>query len=194
MSVKSDRPIRPGGCSWRKMTSRLGPLRALHRAMRRSMVRRTPAAISGCRRQISSKIATVRMPGAALQHRHDLAVPDPGERVGTAASTRRLLLRRRPRIGSDPIGAGGGKPSFRSSDRRGVALTGLHIQPRLAVGDVSARQAVDPSLEEESDAQPNRSDRQTASAPWGQPTAGDRLTSGNGGPPSDDPRLHSHPD
>jgi hypothetical protein len=25
LSVKSDRPIRPGGCSWRKITSRLGP-------------------------------------------------------------------------------------------------------------------------------------------------------------------------
>jgi hypothetical protein len=49
-------------------------------------------------------------------------------------------------------------------------------------------------LEEESDAPPNRSDRQTASAPWGQPTAGDRLTSGDVGPPSDKPRLHSHPD
>jgi hypothetical protein len=36
---------RPGGCSWRKITSRLGPLRARHRAMRRSKVRRTPRAI-----------------------------------------------------------------------------------------------------------------------------------------------------
>jgi hypothetical protein len=37
MSVKSDRPIRPGTCSCRKITSRLGPLSARHRAMRRSM-------------------------------------------------------------------------------------------------------------------------------------------------------------
>jgi hypothetical protein len=37
---------------------RLGPL------MRRSKVRRTPVMISGCRRQISSKMATARMPGA----------------------------------------------------------------------------------------------------------------------------------
>jgi len=29
---------------------------------------------------------------ARCQHRYDLAVPDPGERVGTAPSTRRLLL------------------------------------------------------------------------------------------------------
>src|SRR5438132_5683770 len=33
LSVKSDRPIRPGGCSWRKITSRWGPLRARHLAM-----------------------------------------------------------------------------------------------------------------------------------------------------------------
>src|SRR5271166_3919047 len=65
MSVKSDRPMRPGGCSWRKITSRLGPLSARQRAIRRSKVRRTPGPSSECRRQISSKIATVRMPGAA---------------------------------------------------------------------------------------------------------------------------------
>src|SRR5437764_736977 len=65
MSVKSDRPIRPGGCSWRKITSRWGPLRARHLAMRRSKVRRTPGAMAGSRRQISSKMATARTPGAA---------------------------------------------------------------------------------------------------------------------------------
>jgi hypothetical protein len=35
-------------------------------------------------------------------------------------------------------------------------MTGLHVQPRLAVGDVSARQAADPSGDEESNAAPNR--------------------------------------
>jgi hypothetical protein len=35
MSVKSDRPMRPVGCSWRKITSRLGPLKARHLAIRR---------------------------------------------------------------------------------------------------------------------------------------------------------------
>src|SRR4051812_6418653 len=77
MSVKSDRPIRPGGCSWRKMTSRLGPLRARQLPMRRSKVRRTPVAISGCRRQISSKIATARMPGAAASIGTRLRRPPP---------------------------------------------------------------------------------------------------------------------
>ena len=51
--------------------------------------------------------------------------------------------------------------------RGGDALTGLHVQPRLAVGDVSARQALDPSRDEESDAAPNRSDRQTTSVHLG---------------------------
>ena len=65
ISVNSDRPIRPGGCSWRKITSGLGPLSARHLAMRRSKVRRTPGANPRSRRQASSKMATARMPGAA---------------------------------------------------------------------------------------------------------------------------------
>src|SRR5262245_49439294 len=74
--------------------------------------------------------------------RHYLAVPYPGQRVGTTASTRLLLLGRQPRIGFDPIGGGGAEPGLRGGDGRDVALTGLHVQPRLAVGDVSARQAL----------------------------------------------------
>jgi Response regulator receiver domain len=58
----------------------------------------------------------------------------------------RFLLRRKPRIGFDPIGAGSAEPGFCGGNRRGVALTGLHVQPRLAVGDMSARQAVDSFL------------------------------------------------
>ena len=82
-----------------------------------------------------------------LQHRHDLAVPNSGERVGTAASSRLLG---QPRISFDAIRGRGRKPSLRGGDGRGVGLTGLHVRPRLAVGDVSARQAADPSREEES--------------------------------------------
>src|SRR2546429_503435 len=54
--------------------------------------------------------------GCRLQHRHDLAVPYERQRVGTAASAPRLLLRRQPRIGFDPIGTGGGKPGLRGID------------------------------------------------------------------------------
>jgi hypothetical protein len=56
--------------------------------------------------------------GRDLQHRHDLALPYAGERVGTAAAARLLFLRRQPRIGFDPIRGGGGKPRLRSGDGR----------------------------------------------------------------------------
>src|SRR5205814_77879 len=80
--------------------------------------------------------------GCGLKHRHDLAVPHPGKRVGTPAPTQALLLRWQPRISFDPIGGGGAEPGLRSSDGGNVALTGLHVQPRLAVGEVSARQVL----------------------------------------------------
>jgi hypothetical protein len=48
----------------------------------------------------------------------------------------------RPRPAGEPA-----IPGLRGGDGRGVGLTGLHVQPRLAVGDVSARQATDPSPE-----------------------------------------------
>jgi hypothetical protein len=77
-----------------------------------------------------------------LQHRHDLGLPHAGKRVGTAAPTGLGLLRWQPRIGFDPIRGGGGKSGLRGRDGRAIGLTGLHVQPRLAVGDVSARQAL----------------------------------------------------
>src|SRR6516162_9313873 len=67
---------------------------------------------------------------------------------GAAATARILLLRRQPGIGFDPVGGGGANPSLRSREGRDVDLTGLHIQPRLAVGDMSARQAADSFSEE----------------------------------------------
>lgn len=63
MSVKSDRPIRPGSWVWRKITSRSGPCSARQARMRRSSVRRMPGLTSGCRRRSSSKIATGREAG-----------------------------------------------------------------------------------------------------------------------------------
>ena len=125
---------------------------------------------------------------SSLKHWHDLALPYAGERVGAAALTTLLLLGRQPRIGFDPIGGGGGKPSLRGCDGRDVGLTGLHVQPRLAVGDMSARQAADPSDDEESDAAPNRSDRQTNVRPLGKTRrAGDGLTTVGLRPPSVSP-------
>jgi hypothetical protein len=77
-----------------------------------------------------------------LQHRHDLVLPHPGKRVGTPPRTGRPLLGRRPRVGFDPIGGSGAESGLRGSDGRRIGLTGLHVQPRLAIGDVSARQAL----------------------------------------------------
>src|SRR6185436_17518665 len=100
--------------SWRKITSRFGPLRARHLAMRRSKVRRTPAAISGWANLLEDGHCADA--GCGSQHRHDLAVPDPGERVGTAAAAWPLLLRRRPRIGLDPIAGRDAEPRLRGGD------------------------------------------------------------------------------
>ncbi len=80
--------------------------------------------------------------GRSLKHRHDLALPHSSKRVGPAASARLLLLRWQPRIGFNPIRGGDRKPRLRGCDGRAMALTGLHVQPRLAIGDVSARQAL----------------------------------------------------
>ena len=169
MSVKSDRPMRPGGCSWRKITSRLGPLRARHLAMRRSNVR-TPRAIPDSRRQISSKMATARMPGAVpASARSRYPTPRQAGRDGGVHAASFSGMVAADRLRSE--GGGGAEPGLRGSDGGNVARTGLHVQPRLAVGDVSARQAVIPR-DEESDAAPNRSDRQTTSVPWGKRAAG----------------------
>ena len=89
------------------------------------------------------------------------------------------------------------KTGLRSRDGGAIGLTGLHVQPRLAVGDMSARQAADPSREEESDAAPNRSDRQTTTVcPLGKtrPPGGSLTSVGLRLPPSAYPRRHSHPD
>jgi hypothetical protein len=53
-----------------------------------------------------------------------------------------VFLRWQPRISLDPGSGGDGNPRFRGCDGNGMDLTGLHIQPGLAVGDVSARQAL----------------------------------------------------
>ena len=59
---------------------------------------------------------------------------------GAPAPARLLLLRRQSRISCDPVAGCTGKPGLRGGDGRGIGLTGLHEQPRLAVGDMAARQ------------------------------------------------------
>src|SRR4249920_111303 len=94
MAVKSDKPIRPDGCSWAEDHISVGT------------VERPPsgdAALQGpAHSQGDPGISTANLledghradAGGGLQNWHNLAIPHPGKRVGTAASTRLLLLRR----------------------------------------------------------------------------------------------------
>ena len=63
VALKSDRPRRPGGFLWAKITSCAGPCRARHWRTRRSRVRRTPTGSFGWRRHSSSKMVTARRDG-----------------------------------------------------------------------------------------------------------------------------------
>src|SRR5215831_7395603 len=148
MSVKSDKPIRPGGCCWRKITSWSGPLSTRHVRMRRSSVRRTPRPSSGWR---------------------DLGVPHAGEWIRAPAPAGLLLLRWQSRIGLDPVTGRAGESGHRGGDGWAIGLTGLHEQPRLAVGEMLARQAAILLVSEESHAAPDRLGRQTTPLPWGYP-------------------------
>src|SRR6266581_1173014 len=108
ISVKSDNPTRPGGCSCRKMTSRSAPFSARQVRMRRSRVRRMPGPISGWRRRISSKMATGRRP-ATLFSKATTPLSQPSARevvplLKSAAGLRPVAIfdeirRRHPEIG-----------------------------------------------------------------------------------------------
>jgi hypothetical protein len=76
------------------------------------------------------------------QHRHDLALPYAGQRIGTATAARHLLLRWQPWIGFKPIGGCGAEPGLRRSGGRGVGVARTHIQPHLTVVDVEAVQVL----------------------------------------------------
>ena len=148
------------------------------------------------RRRISSKIATARMPGAAssigtISSSHTPASGSARRRPGPSSSATATT----DRLQSDR-GGGRAQPGLRGGDGRDVAVTGLHVQPRLAVGDMLARQALI-LLVRKNDAAPNRSDRQTASVPTpsGKRAAGLGLTTVGLRPPFVSlPRRHSHPD
>ena len=147
MSVKSDSPSRPGGCSCRKMTSCSTPLSARQARMRRSRVRRTP----NLGMAVPDLVENGHRPQAwdALQQGHYLTVPNHGQRIATSAAARRFLLRRQPWILFDTIGGGGAEPGFGRRNGRLIGLTETHIQPHLAVGDVAAGQAAVPHRREE---------------------------------------------
>jgi hypothetical protein len=74
------------------------------------------------------------------QQRHDLALPDRGQRVRPAPSPQRGLLRWRPGVRLDPVRGGGAEPGPRGGDRDRFCPAERHVQPHLAVGDMAARQ------------------------------------------------------
>jgi hypothetical protein len=78
-----------------------------------------------------------------------------------------LKLLKPLRIGFDPISGGGAEPGLRGGDRRDVALTGPHVQPRLAVGDVSARQVLILLVMKNQMLRPTAPTARAGLSPWG---------------------------
>ena len=85
-----------------------------------------------------------------LNHRHDLLLPNALERIGPPPPSRRLLLRRQPRIALDPIAGRGAETGLGGGHSRGVCQANTHEQPHLVVVDVEAGQASIPLCSEES--------------------------------------------
>ena len=74
------------------------------------------------------------------EHRHDLLVPDAGQRIGAPAPARPFLLRGKPRVFLHAVGRGRAEAGFGRRDDDGVGFPELHVEPHLAVGDMSAGQ------------------------------------------------------
>jgi len=89
---------------------------------------------------------------SGFQHRHDLGAPDLDEWIRSPAAAWSLPLRRRPRVGFDAVGGGGGKPGLRGGDGGRVGVARTHVQPHLTIVDVQAGQALILHWLEESDA------------------------------------------
>jgi hypothetical protein len=99
--------------------------------------------------------------GGILQHRHHLAVADLGQRIRPPVAARRLLLRRQPMVVLDAVCGSGAEPDLGRGDGCRLDLSGTHVEPHLAVGDVAARQGAVPHRREEPPPYPARHDRQT---------------------------------
>ena len=79
-------------------------------------------------------------PRRGLEHRNDLAIPDGGQWIWAAPLARPLPLRRKAGIVLEPVTARWAEPGFRRGLRRRVGLSEFHVNPHLAVGDVSTWQ------------------------------------------------------
>src|ERR1700737_914483 len=101
-----------------------------------------------------------------------------------AASRGAILAHPFRPLGHNPIGGGGTEPGLRRGDGGNVALTGLHVQPRLAVGDVSARQALILLMMKNQMLRPTAPTARRRLSTWGKRAAGGSLTTVGLRPPS----------
>jgi hypothetical protein len=138
--TKPDRTIRPGGCSWRNITSGWG--RLAHAISRRGVptsdARQWRDQDSGYRCPRRSR---PRGSWRGLKHRHDLALPTPASGSARWRPPGLVFCDGNRGLASIQYVEAIENLAFAAATA-GLALTGLHVQPRLAVGDVSARQAL----------------------------------------------------
>ena len=83
-----------------------------------------------------------------------------------------VIIQQAPRIAFDPIGGGSAEPGLRRSDGRTMGLTGLHVQPRLAVGDLSAKEAMILLVTKNQMLRLATPNARTRQSPWGKRAAG----------------------
>jgi hypothetical protein len=87
-------------------------------------------------------------PRRDLEHRNDFAIPDCRQWIQAAPLARPLPLRRKVGIVLEPVTACRAEPGFRRRLRRHVGLSEFHVNPHLAVGDVSTWQGPFPHCRE----------------------------------------------
>jgi hypothetical protein len=73
-----------------------------------------------------------------LQHRHDLALKEIGQRVRAAAAADLRIVRRQPVIVLEAIRGGSADRSLRRGHGRRFCLSELHVEPHLVIGDMAA--------------------------------------------------------
>ena len=139
MRVKSDRPMRPGACCCRKITSCSGPCAARQTRIRRSRVRRTPRFRSGCRRSSSRNTPTGRMPGLFSRIGTTSASKMLASGSGPAPSPQGFLLRGKRRIPVDPDAGGTAEARLRGGNVCWVDFFLFHVKPHLLIGYMAAR-------------------------------------------------------
>ena len=75
----------------------------------------------------------------APQHRHDLLVEDPRQRIGAPTAARNLLLGRGTGILLDAVSRGGAEAGLRGRRFGRMCFPVVHESPRLVIGYMQAR-------------------------------------------------------